>query len=68
MSERNDHRHDRPDQRDVNRRHEEERRHAAEEAGDSPTPTPTPRDVAERSARGRGAPRQDTHGEGPGHR
>ncbi|QLJ02124.1 hypothetical protein HZZ00_14490 [Streptomyces sp. NEAU-sy36] len=68
MSERNDHRHDRPDPRDVNRRHEEERRHAAEESGNSPTPTPTPRDVAERSARSRNAPRRDAPDEGSGHR
>ncbi|MEW2625062.1 hypothetical protein [Streptomyces sp. NPDC048106] len=55
MNERDDQRQGRQDQRAANRRHETERRRAAEETGDSPTPTPTPRDIAERSSRSRGS-------------
>ncbi|QHC27953.1 MULTISPECIES: hypothetical protein [unclassified Streptomyces] len=54
MNARDDQRQSRQEQRDANRRHETERRHAAERSGSSPTPTPTPRDVAERSSRSRG--------------
>ncbi|MEU5796007.1 hypothetical protein ABZ800_21185 [Streptomyces sp. NPDC047813] len=53
MNARDDQRQSRQEQRDANRRHETERRHAADESGNSPTTTPTPRDVAERSSRSR---------------
>ncbi|MFH7334371.1 hypothetical protein [Streptomyces hygroscopicus] len=55
MNERDDQRQGRQDQRTTNRRHEAERRRAAESSGNSPTPTPTPRDIAERSSRNRGS-------------